>query len=118
MVAKLTQGFWAKTANIILRNRIIILLLIVAFTVFLGMQWKNMRFSNSTANLLPDNHPVNVEYKSFLKQFGEEGNAVVLAIKDSAFFSVKNFNRWNKLSKQLSAFSQVDFVYAYHYVLR
>ena len=110
MVAKLTQGFWAKTANIILRNRIIILLLIVAFTVFLGMQWKNMRFSNSTANLLPDNHPVNVEYKSFLKQFGEEGNAVVLAIKDSAFFSVKNFNRWNKLSKQLSAFSQVDFV--------
>ncbi|WP_291871210.1 efflux RND transporter permease subunit [Maribacter sp.] len=110
MVAKLTQGFWAKTANIILRNRILILLLIVAFTVFMGMQWENMRFSNSQANLLPDDHPVNLEYNSFLKQFGEEGNAVVFAIKDTAFFSTKNFNRWNKLSKQLGAFPEVDFV--------
>lgn len=110
MVKKLTQGFWAKTANIILRNRILILLLITAFTIFLGLQWKNMRFSSSQANLLPDEHPVNVEYKSFLKQFGEEGNAVVFAIKDSALFSPENFNRWNKLSKQLGAFPEVDFV--------
>lgn len=110
MVAKLTQGFWAKTANIILRNRILILLLIAAFTVFMGMQWGNMRFSNSPANLLPDDHPVNIEYNSFLKQFGEEGNAVVFAIKDSTFFSTENFNRWNKLSKQLGAFPEVDFV--------
>lgn len=110
MVKKLTQGFWAKTANIILRNRILILLLITAFTIFLGLQWKNMRFSSSQANLLPDEHPVNVEYKSFLKQFGEEGNAVVFAIKDSALFSPENFNRWNRLSKQLGAFPEVDFV--------
>ncbi|WP_298484351.1 MMPL family transporter [uncultured Maribacter sp.] len=110
MVAKLIKGFWAKTANIILRNRILILLLIVAFTVFMGLQWKNMRFSSSQANLLPDDHPVNLEYNSFLKQFGEEGNAVVFAIKDSTFFTTDNFNRWNKLSKQLGAFPEVDFV--------
>ena len=52
MVAKLMQGFWAKTARIILRNRILILLLITAITVFLAMQWENMRFSNSEANIL------------------------------------------------------------------
>ena len=110
MAKKFTQGFWAKTARIILRNRILILLLVAAFTVFLGMQWKNMRFSSSQANLLPDDHPVNLEYQSFLNQFGEEGNAVVFAIRDSALFSPKNFNRWNKLSKQLDAFPEVDFV--------
>jgi hypothetical protein len=110
MVAKLTKGFWAKTARIILRNRILILLLVAAFTVFLGLQWKNMRFSSSQANLLPDGHPVNVEYQSFLNKFGEEGNAVVFAIKDSALFNPTNFNRWNKFSKQLGAFPEVDFV--------
>ncbi|PHQ61099.1 MAG: transporter [Maribacter sp.] len=110
MAAKLTQGFWTKTARIILRNRILILCLIVATTIFLAMQWKNMRFSNSQANLLPDDHPINLEYKSFLKKFGEEGNAVVLAVKDTALYSLKNFNRWNKLSKQLGAFPEVDFV--------
>ena len=110
MVAKLTQGFWAKTARIILRNRILILLIITAITVFLAFQWENMRFSNSEANLLPDDHPINLEYNNFLNTFGEEGNAVVLAIRDSALFTPARFNRWNTLSKQLDAFPEVDFV--------
>ena len=76
----------------------------------MSMQWDKMRFSNSQANLLPDHHPVNLEYHSFLKQFGEEGNVVVLAVKDSSLFTPEKFNRWNKLSKQLGAFPEVDFV--------
>ncbi|MGB5436327.1 MAG: efflux RND transporter permease subunit [Maribacter sp.] len=110
MVAKLTHGFWEKVARLILRNRILILFLIAGLTFFLAMQWDNMRFSNSQANLLPDDHPVNIEYQRFLRQFGEEGNAVVFAVKDSALYSPDNFKRWNKLSKQLSAFPEVDFV--------
>ncbi len=110
MAKKLPQGFWARTARIILRNRILILVLLTAFTVFLGLQWENMRFSNSQANLLPDDHPINLEYQSFLEQFGEEGNAVVFAIKDSSLFTPEKMNRWNKFSKQLVAFPEVDFV--------
>ncbi|MER3316895.1 MAG: MMPL family transporter [Allomuricauda sp.] len=110
MVAKLTKGFWPKVAGIILRNRILILLGIVAFTVFLALQWKNMRFSNTEANILPDDHPASVQYNAFTKIFGEEGNAIVLAIKDSALFTPKNFNRWNTLSKQLEAFPEIDYV--------
>ncbi|WP_282115817.1 efflux RND transporter permease subunit [Cellulophaga baltica] len=110
MVAKLTKGFWAKTANIILRNRILILILITVLTVFLALQWDKMRFSSSQANLLPDHHPVNVQYQSFLKTFGEEGNVMVLAVKDSSLFTPSKFNRWNKFSKQLAAFPEVDFV--------
>ena len=110
MVAKLTRGFWSKVARIILRNRIIILVLLAIMTIFMSQQWDKMRFSNSQANLLPDHHPVNLEYLSFLKQFGEEGNVVVLAVKDSSLFTPKKFNRWNKLSKQLGAFPEVDFV--------
>jgi len=110
MVKKFSQGFWATTARIILRNRILILLLVIGMTIFLGFQWDKMRFSNSQANLLPDDHPVNLEYQSFLKQFGEEGNAIVFAIRDSALFTPENFNRWNKFSKQLAAFPEIDLV--------
>ncbi len=110
MVAKIMKGFWAKTANIILRNRIVMLLIIVAVTIFLAMQWDKMRFSSSQANLLPNHHLENIKYKSFLKTFGEEGNVLVLAIKDSSVFTPEKFNRWNKLSKQLDAFPEVDFV--------
>ncbi len=110
MVAKLTQNFWTKTARIILRNRILILIAIAAITVFFGFQWQNMQFSNTQANLLPDDHPANVEYDAFLELFGEEGNAIVIAVKDPALFTLDKFNRWNVLSKQLAAFPEVEFV--------
>lgn len=109
-MANFKIGFWEKLANIILRNRILILVLIVVFTIFMGMQWKNMRFSNSQANLLPDDHPVNIEYQDFLKKFGEEGNAIVFGIRDSSLFTPSKLNRWNKFSKQLAAFPEIDFV--------
>ncbi|WP_418500369.1 efflux RND transporter permease subunit [Flagellimonas sp.] len=110
MAVKLMKGFWPKVSRIILRNRILILLGIVAFTVFLALQWKNIRFSNTESNILPDDHPATIQYRSFTKIFGEEGNAIVLAIRDTALFTPKNFNRWNKLSKQLEAFPEIDFV--------
>ncbi len=110
MVSKITSGFWGKVGRIILRNRILILLGIASITVFLGFQWKNMQFSTSEANLLPDDHPLNIAYEDFLEKFGEEGNTIAFAIKDSLFYEVENFNRWNRLSKQLAAFPEVDFV--------
>ncbi|MEL7268016.1 MAG: MMPL family transporter [Bacteroidota bacterium] len=110
MVAKLTKGFWPAVARIILRNRILILCAVAAATVFLVMQWKNIQFSNTEANILPEDHPATIQYRAFTNIFGEEGNAIVLAVRDKALFETDNFNRWNKLSKQLEAFPEVDFV--------
>ncbi|XLS29769.1 efflux RND transporter permease subunit [Flavobacteriaceae bacterium M23B6Z8] len=110
MATSYGRDFWASLARIILRNRIIILLLLAAMTVFLATQWKYMRFTYTEANLLPDDHPVNLEYTKFLDIFGEEGNLIVLGIKDSSLFTPQIFNRWNKLSKQLNAFPEVDLV--------
>ncbi|MCW1953015.1 MAG: MMPL family transporter [Flavobacteriia bacterium] len=110
MSLKGTQNFWGITARIILRNRILILCGIALFTFFMSMQWKNMRFSNTEANLLPDDHPVNLVYNRFVAQFGEEGNIIAIAVKDSALFELENFNKWNRLSKQLAAFPEVSMV--------
>ena len=110
MVAKLTQGFWARTARIILRNRILILLGIAAVTFLLATQWQYMQFSSSEANLLPDDHPANLQYQAFLKEFGEEGNTIVLAVRDTALLELDNFNRWNILNEQLEAAPEVSFV--------
>ena len=110
MTSWINTGFWEKVARIVLRNRIIILLIVIGATVFLGTQWKHMRFSYTEANLLPDKHPFNIEYKEFLEVFGEEGNLVILAVKDSLLFTPENFKLWNKLSKQLNAFPEVDLV--------
>ena len=93
-----TNTFWDVIARLILRNKIIILVGIIIATFLLSQKWDNMRFTYTEANLLPDDHEVNVTYNTFLKTFGEEGNLIVLGVKDSSLFTVKNLNAWNKLS--------------------
>lgn len=102
-------GFWNSIARLILRNRIIILLLIVATTVFFSTQWKNMRFSYTEANLLPDDHKDNIAYNEFLDKFGEEGNVVLLGVKDSTLFQPENFQAWKELTKKLEAYPAVEY---------
>lgn len=68
-----------------------------------------MRFSYTEANLLPENHKVNVEYNKFLKLFGEEGNLIILAVEDSTIFTPKKFIEWNNLTKELNHYPEVDF---------
>jgi len=102
-------GFWSTTARFILRNRFFILFVIAGITVALAMQWKNMRFSTTEANLLPDEHEINLEYKTFIEKFGEEGNLIILGIKDSTLFEPENFKAWTQLAKKLNGYDEVDF---------
>ncbi|WP_310991508.1 efflux RND transporter permease subunit [Aequorivita marina] len=101
-------GFWGFIARFILRNRTGILIVIALITVLLGLQWKNMRFTFTEANLLPDDHPVNIEYDKFLSHFGEEGNLIVMGVKDSSIFTPEKFQAWNRLSKDIGKFDEVD----------
>ena len=81
------MNFWTRVSRIILKNRYLILILIAIITTLLVFQMKNMRFSYTEANLLPENHEVNIQYNKFLEIFGEEGNLVLLAVKDSSVFT-------------------------------
>jgi len=101
-------GFWSAVARFILRNRTLILVAIAIITVLLASQWKHMRFTYTEANMLPDDHQVNLEYNQFLAQFGEEGNLIVIGVKDTLLFTTENFTAWNQLSKDINAASEVE----------
>jgi hypothetical protein len=103
------MNFWTKVASIILRNRYLVLIGIAIITGLLASQMKYMQFSYTEANLLPENHEANIEYNKFLEIFGEEGNLVILGIKDSTVFTPKKFNAWNNLVKQFDDLDEIDF---------
>ena len=103
------MNFWTRVSRIILKNRYLILILIAIITTFLVFQMKNMRFSYTEANLLPENHEVNIQYNKFLEIFGEEGNLVLLAVKDSSVFTTDKFNAWNSLAKSFDSLPEVEF---------
>ena len=110
MFRLLTNNFWKVVARLILRNKIVILIAIILATVFFSYQWKHMRFTYTEANLLPDDNPVNITYNEFLKIFGEEGNLVVLGVKDSSLFTVEKLNAWNTFSEDFKQYSEIDAV--------
>ena len=110
MTKLFSVGFWETIARLILRNKIGILITIAAATIFFGLQWNKMRFTYTEANLLPDDHEINITYNAFLKTFGEEGNLIVLGVKDSSLFTVKKLNAWDKLSNDFKTNDEVETV--------
>ena len=110
MKKKIKAGIWEYIAGIVLRNRITILAVLFLLTVFLAFQWKNVGMTYNEANLLPKDHPANKEYTQFLNTFGEEGNLIVIGIKDDAFFTPKAFAAWNKMVQSLKAHKEIELV--------
>ena len=110
MIKWFSLGFWELIARIVLRNRILMLSIIAVITVLLAMQWKNIHFTQTEANMLPDDNIVNIEYNAFLDKFGEEGNLVVIGVKDKTFFTPKAYTAWAKLMNSLKDDKAVDLV--------
>ena len=108
----LKVGFWELIARIVLKNRIIILSIILAITIFLGFQWKNLGMTYTEANLLPKKHIVNQQYDDFLSKFGEEGNLIVIGFQDPKFFTPKALTAWNELMTSLKNSKEIDLVVA------
>ena len=61
MIKWFSLGFWELIARIVLRNRILMLSIIVVITALLALQWKNIHFTFTEANLLPEDNIVNIE---------------------------------------------------------
>jgi predicted RND superfamily exporter protein len=110
MIKWFSLGFWELIARVVLRNRILMLSIIVAITVFLAMQWKNIHFTHTEANMLPDDNIVNIEYNAFLEKFGEEGNLIIIGVKDKTFFTPKAYTAWTKLMNSLKEDKAVDLI--------
>lgn len=106
------MGVWNRIARFILTRRYFILTIIFALTVFLASQMKYMQFTHTEANLLPEDHEVNITYNKFLDIFGEEGNIVILAVQDPQLFTPEKFNQWTQLSNKLKTFDEVELTVA------
>ena len=110
MKKKNNWSFWEGVARLILRNRFPLIIILIGITLFWISQWQHMRFTFTEANLLPDNHPQNIQYNDFLSLFGEEGSVLLIATKDPALFSTEKLTAWKALSEQLTAFDEIDVV--------
>ncbi len=92
---------WLRFASLLLRNKAIFTSVILLLTIFMGYEASKMELSYEFARILPADDPTFVEYQNFKKQFGEDGNVMVLGFKDPKLFTLNKFNDWYYLSKTI-----------------
>ena len=103
---------WAWLSSRILRNRTGILVVLGLITAFFAYQAKNVKVSYKFGGLLPKNDSAYVQYERLLSKFSEDGNVIVLGVKDKALYDLDNFQAWWQLGHDLKAQPGVDSVFS------
>ncbi|MBN1985197.1 MAG: MMPL family transporter [Prolixibacteraceae bacterium] len=99
---------WLRVSSIILRNKILLLIVLAVITVFLGYHAQKVEMSYEHSSLLPKKDQAYKDYQKFVEIFGEEGNLIVIGTRDSAFFTLEHFTRWQRLCKELTDIDGVE----------
>lgn len=103
---------WAWISSRILRNRPGILVVLGLITVFLGYHARSVQVSYKFGNLLPKRDSAWIHYEELHARFSEDGNVIVLGVKDPALYELDNFQAWWRLGRELRDLPGVDSVFS------
>lgn len=98
---------WKHTAHVILRNRILILGILLALTVFFGFHAPSVKMEYTYASLLPEGDSTRIKYLEFKEKFGEDANMLVIGFEDPNLFEIDKFRDFNALTSKLKSFDGV-----------
>ena len=95
------KNFWERIANLILNNRIAWLVGIAIITAFMGYMATQLQLSYELPKILPQNNEHYQRYEDFKKQYGEDGNVMVIAIKTDKIYTLETYNKWFDLAQSI-----------------
>ncbi len=99
---------WVKVSGVILRNKSVILAVILGLTLFFGYHARQVEMSYEYASMLPQKDQAYADYRNFVNTFGEEGNLIMIALQDSSFFTIDQFRKWRFLCNDLKNVEGVE----------
>lgn len=98
---------WGRIGAFILRYRIPLGVFLLLLTAVMGWQSQHARMSYKFGGILPQDDSTYTEYKSFINQFGEDGNVLAIGYRDPKIWELNNFLKWRQLVKDLQS-TQVE----------
>jgi uncharacterized protein len=94
---------WKYFAGLLLRNKAVFTGAVLLLTAFMGYQAYKMELSYEFAKILPESDSTFIEYQDFRKQFGEDGNVMVMGFADKDLFTLNKFRDWTKVNREIRA---------------
>ncbi|HEU4472158.1 MAG TPA: MMPL family transporter [Flavisolibacter sp.] len=99
---------WRSVARVILKYGYVWLAILAIATAFLGWQASKVKLSYEFSRAIPTDNPKYLDYQAFRKQFGEDGNLMVIGIRTKDFFAAGMFGDYVSLSKQIRSVQGVQ----------
>lgn len=99
---------WQRLSSFILRYRILLLIFVGFYTIFMGYMGRKIEMSYVFAELLPEKDQAKIDYDKLVEDFGHEGNIIAIAITDTNFYDFSHYKKWEKLCNELKTFDAVE----------
>ncbi len=96
---------WESTGRFVLKFRIVLLLVLAVTTAFMAWHASKVELSNEFARAIPLDNIKYIQYQSFKKKFGEDGNLMVVGMQTDHLFTDSIFNDYKSLNE---TFKRVD----------
>ena len=92
---------WQRLAKFVLKNRFVLLCLLLTMTVWMGFYASKVKLSYEFSRAIPTDNPKYLDYVSFKKTFGDDGNMLVIGVQTKDFFNQKQFTAYQEMSQQI-----------------
>ncbi|MEP7277576.1 MAG: MMPL family transporter [Bacteroidota bacterium] len=99
---------WESIARFVLKNKLVLLLVLAVITAFMGWQGSKVQLSYDFTGAIPTNNARYMSYQHFRKQFGDDGNMLVIGIQRPDLFNEKVFTDLGRFSSQLKNIQGVE----------
>ncbi|HTN07805.1 efflux RND transporter permease subunit [Agriterribacter sp.] len=99
---------WQKLGKFVLRYRLALLVVLFGSTAFMLYHALKVQISYEFVRTIPVDNPLYKQYLAFKKQFGDDGNMLVIGCKTDSLFEKKVFNDYTGLYKALKAVDKVE----------
>lgn len=99
---------WENIGRFVLKYRIPLVVLLALSTAFMAWHASKVELSYEFSKAIPVDNPKYLQYQSFKKQFGEDGNLLVIGMQTNQFFSQPVFNDFKDLNDNLRKVASVE----------
>jgi len=99
---------WHRIAAFVIKFRVLLLLLLLGVTAVMGWLASRVELSYEFTNAIPTDNPKYQDYQQFRRQFGEDGNLMVIGVQTEEFFAPEFFNDYAGLVHRLEQIPAVE----------
>lgn len=88
---------WQRLASFVLKFRLYLLIALLAVTGVMAYYASQVQLSYDFIKAIPTDNPKYQQYEAFKRQFGEDGNLLVIGLQSDHFFQFEFFRDYYKL---------------------